>query len=387
MLGLALLAISCASDGTGPSSTGSTAVTLDTLPPERRLAYLREAEAWAPIDTGSLDLHHGPDGSLWPAGATIECDFVLPEEEPSGYTAKFFCGASNGKTYKIKYGRENREVYGEVIGSRLLWALGFRSDRFSPVVVKCRGCPEDPWDYMKGLSPWDPAELPERRDVLSFEPAIIESYYGTLMESEPEEGVAWGDLLTETSRDPARAREQRVHREALALLMGFLQHADSKPSQQTLSCAPGAVRRDARGGESCAKAGLYVGDVGAILGDGWKYKRISTSKIDFARWKDTPIWEDAAQCIVQVNERPNASLHPLPVSEAARSFLAGRLSLLSREQVHAMFSTARVELLAEEIEEPPGTHRTVTVDDWVQVFFDKTAEIIDHTCPSAVAAG
>ncbi|MHC4769657.1 MAG: hypothetical protein ACYTEI_13235, partial [Planctomycetota bacterium] len=249
-LALALLtavgcAAGCVSDATGPPAEGATEVArLRSLAPADRLAYLREAVVWSPIDTAALDLRRGPEGGRWPPGAVLECDFFLPPETPSGYTPKFLCRTSDGETYKIKYGRENREVYGEVIGSRLLWALGFRSDRIDPITVRCRGCPEDPWDFMKGMF-WEGSELPSRDQVRQFEPAVIESYRGTLMESESEQGVTWDELLGETSRDAARAREQRVHREALALLMGFLQHADSKPSQQTLSCAPEGVRRAA----------------------------------------------------------------------------------------------------------------------------------------------
>lgn len=368
------LAAGCASAPPADESPG--VVRLQSLPAEQRLAYLREASVWAPIDTASLDLRRGPAGGRFAPGTTLGCDFVMPEGKPAGYTPKFLCRTPDGKTWKIKYGRDNREVYGEVIGSRLLWALGFFSDRIDPVSVECRGCPEDPFDFMKGSHFWEDGELPPKSEVRSFEPAIIESYHGTLMESAPEQGVDWDELLGETSADAARAREQRVHREALSLLAAFLQHADSKPSQQTLSCAARGVRRSASGTETCDAPQIYLGDIGAILGDGWKYKRASTTKIDYALWKQTAVWEDADACVATVHGRPNASLHDVAVSEPARRFLVERLSLLSRDQLREIFAVARVELLGE-----------ATADEWADLFLERARQISDARCPETAGAG
>ena len=44
---------------------------------------------------------------------------------------------------KVKFGGANGEVYGEVLATRLLWALGFGADRMYPVNVVCRGCPDE----------------------------------------------------------------------------------------------------------------------------------------------------------------------------------------------------------------------------------------------------
>ena len=44
---------------------------------------------------------------------------------------------------KVKFGGGNGEVFGEVLATRLLWALGFSADRMYPVNVICRGCPAE----------------------------------------------------------------------------------------------------------------------------------------------------------------------------------------------------------------------------------------------------
>jgi hypothetical protein len=125
---------------------------------------------------------------------------------------------------------------------------------------------------------------------------------------------------------------------------------------------------------------MYIGDIGAILGDGWKYKRLSTTKVDYPRWKATEVWLEPDDCVAVVHGRPNASLGDVTVSEPARAFLAERLGQLSHAQLRDVFDLARVDLLATPLETPGGTH-SVTADDWATLFIEKAAGIIDHRCP------
>ena len=197
-----------------------------------RLTYLREAEVWEEIDTASLDLGRGPGGLPYSAGATLDCSFVLPEHPIGGKTPKFLCRDDSGTVYKVKYGRANRELYGEIIGTRLLWALGFKTDQVERVAVRCAGCPEEPWRFM---NPGFLARRPALNEgVHTFDSAIIESYFGVRMQARVEQGVDWKELLSKLSSDAERARLQDVHRQALTLLASFLQHADSKAENQTL---------------------------------------------------------------------------------------------------------------------------------------------------------
>ena len=108
-----------------------------------RTAALREAEAWHPVDTAALDPRVGPEGAIEPAAA-IDCTFVVPHTAPGGNTPKFLCRDADGQIFKVKYGPDNMEVHSEIFGSRLLWMLGFYSDRIDPVRVRCRGCAGSP---------------------------------------------------------------------------------------------------------------------------------------------------------------------------------------------------------------------------------------------------
>ena len=69
----------------------------------------------------------------------VDCNYV--ERDMGGNTPKFACRLANGDEVKVKYGRDNGEVYAEVAASRLLWALGFSADAMYPVRVRCHGCP------------------------------------------------------------------------------------------------------------------------------------------------------------------------------------------------------------------------------------------------------
>src|SRR2546428_7407070 len=147
---------------------------------------------------------------------------------------------------KVKYGRDNGEVYGEVAATRLLWALGFGADRMYPVRVVCRGCPPDP-----KRNPRD------RRDEMVFDPAAIErKMSGKALETRPDSGWAWPEL---DLIDEAAGGAPRAQRDALKLLAVFMQHTDSKPAQQRLMCVSEHAPAE---GEPCPQPFMMLNDLG-----------------------------------------------------------------------------------------------------------------------------
>jgi hypothetical protein len=334
---------------------------------------LRNAEAWRPIDTATLDLRRGPPGSRDPA-LPLDCSFVVPQSRPGGHTPKFPCRDAEGRVHKVKYGPDNMEVHGEIFGSRLLWALGFHTDRVDPVRVRCRGCPEDPWDFLQGVDAANPRPGPPTSQVRSFAPAAVETYYGTRIQAHEGQGVPWPALLALRSHDPERARVQGIQREALTLLAAFLGHGDSKAENQTLACAPGSGEPTA-----CQRPVVYIGDLGAILGRGF---RVRTSKVDIEDWGSVDVWREPATCLARFDTHPVGTLFDTRISEPARAFLAQRLSALSTDQIRTLFEVAGLDGLGGEVEDPEdGTARPPRLDDWVAVFEAKRRQITHHTCP------
>jgi len=337
-----------------------------------RRSALRKASVWRPVDTARLDVRRGPEGSRVPE-APLECSFVLPSSPMGGNTPKFPCRGASGEILKVKYGSGNMEVQGEIFGSRLLWLLGFYTDRIDPVRVRCRGCPEDPWDFLQGFDIADPRPAPPTGSTREFHPAIVETYFGERIQARPGQGLPWNEILEELSEDDERAGVQRIHREALTLLAAFLAHGDSKPGNQTLACAPGGGT-PAR----CTRPVVYIGDLGAILGRGW---RVVTSKADIEGWSGIPIWRDPATCLARFNTHPAGTLFDTPISEPARAFLAKRLSALSDAQIRDLFVVAGLDGVGGELEGQDGEAHPPSADDWAAVFRDRRRQITDHTCP------
>src|SRR5262245_31401187 len=148
-----------------------------------------------------MDIRKGPagKGSL-PPNATVTCDYA--PKKRSGTSRKFDCAIDAHDVVKVRYGAENGEVEGSVLGSRLLWALGFAADRVYPVRVVCRGCPPDPW---KEQEPADGEQL--------FDPAAIErkplGHEMHVKDDDDDAGWSWKELaLVEEARGGATVAQR-----------------------------------------------------------------------------------------------------------------------------------------------------------------------------------
>lgn len=119
----------------------------------------------------------------------LDCEYINPwiADKPGGKTPKFSCTISyqteNGKIktkkIKVKYDSEknqniNTGVYGEPIATRLLWALGYPADTVIPVQIRCKGCPNEPWQHISSY--WS---LLEKDASLKEVPAGSETFLKT----------------------------------------------------------------------------------------------------------------------------------------------------------------------------------------------------------------
>jgi hypothetical protein len=145
----------------------------------------------------------------------------------------------------------------------------------------------------------------------------------------------------------------------------FVQHSDSKPEQQELVCAPGRVKRDRAGNETCASPWLVVKDLGVTFG---KATALNNSAMDLHDWSGAHIWREGTPCVGDLSRSLTGSLENPRIGEAGRKFLAGRLLLLSDQQIRDLFTAAR------------AARRDDTVDDWVRVFKRKRDEIVNARC-------
>jgi hypothetical protein len=345
---------------------------------DEREQALRRAQVWiapeVPMARAELS-RNDADTRSFDERAVVRCRFK--PDAVSGSTPKFDCALDDGRVVKVKYGRENPEVYSEVIASRLLSALGFPTDRMFVVErVSCRGCPPDPFPGLQCLNDGGTEEtcFPGRTDqqVEEFDHAVIElPLKGRRIETRKERGWRWDEL---SKIDPQAGGAPRAHVDALRLMAVFLSHWDNKSKNQRLLCrAEGGP--DAREASlSCRQPVAMIQDLGGTFGP---------FKLDADGWSNAPVWTDVSSCRVSMRALPygGSTFPDTVISEEGRAFLAERLGRLTDAQVRALFTDARVDRY------PGPDGRRQTVDAWVQAFRNKVQAIVDHhPCPAVPAA-
>ena len=338
---------------------------------------LRRAHVWeepaTPIEDAKLD--RNPDGNgSFAVDEVVKCTF-----KPggiSGSTPKFECELAGGEHVKIKYGRNNAEVYTEVAATRLLAALGFPTDRMYVVKrVRCFGCPADPFPQLEcanNLSDGAPIEncFPalDFTRYQDFDDAVIERpLKGRRIEMKNERGWTWEELKFV---DPVAGGATRAEIDAFRLLAVFLAHWDNKAKNQRLLCQGEKQSKDDTAEPAdCDRPLAMVQDLGATFGP---------NKLDLARWSRTRIWADAPSCKVSMHRLPygGSTFPDAYISEEGRLFLASRLGRLSTGQIRALFDGARVARF------PHRRASARNVDNWVRAFQAKVRAIVDRApCP------
>jgi hypothetical protein len=344
---------------TGACATFSHAPARQALKSDSRRGVIARATLWRPTVIPAMDLKSGPAvrGSF-PFRAVVECRYL--EKKLDGDSPKFACVIGKDDEVKVKFGGNNGEVFGEVLATRLLWALGFGADRMYPVNVICRGCPAT----LGGI------ERPGNES--RFDPAVIErKMEGTEWPRDGRPGWSWEEL---DRIDPESGGAPRSQRDALKLLAVFLQHTDSKPEQQRILCMGSASERR----DTCSRPFLMLNDVGLTFGRANRANSNDTGSVNLIAWRRTPVWRHDATCEGNLPRSLTGTLNNPIISEDGRSFLAKLLVQLSDRQLHDLFEVARVELRLRE----PGTVSSgfASVDDWVSAFKEKRTQIVERKC-------
>jgi hypothetical protein len=324
-----------------------------------RAQLIAAAQIWSPTDIRSVDMKTGPRvKGAFPFRATVPCDYVNKALE--GNSPKFACDVGGGDEVKVKVGGANGEVYGEVLATRLLWALGFGADAMFPVNVICRGCP----DELGGIA--------RAGRESRFEPAIIErKMAGTEWPRDGRGGWSWREF---DEIAPASGGAPRAQRDALKLLAVLLQHSDSKVQQQRILCLGGAPR--STGG--CERPFLMINDLGLTFGRASRSNANDASSVNLDAWRATPVWKDEGACVGNLPKSFTGTLDNPSISEEGRRFLAGLLSQLTDGQIRDLFETARIDLRLRDPHDVSSGF--ATVDEWVAAFNQKRREIVSRRC-------
>jgi len=291
---------------------------------------VRRVRVWWPVEPSSLlDLSKNPidrGGQL--SQPIVSCRFLA--EPPRATTPKFSCSLPDGEVVKVKYG-SNREVYGEVAGTRLLAALGFGADEMFVVPrVRCYGCPRFPFETMwvldhVGARKVVSDHLPDSR-YTDFEWAAVERRFpGKEIEVGHTEGWAWYEL----DRVDQKAGASRDELDALRLAAVMLAHWDNKAANQRLVCV---APLEASG--RCPQPVAIIHDLGATFGP---------HKVDFGHWAAAPVWADASRCRVSMRHLPyeGGTFPDVEISEGGRALLVRQLEALDEHKIRAIFRGAR----------------------------------------------
>ena len=335
---------------------------LEHVKPTVRLDAIHRAQVWEATDVASMDLRTGPKGhGAFTPEETVRCKY-LPRVM-SGNSPKFTCVIPPDDEMKVKFGRENGEVYAEVATTRLFWALGFPADHMYPVRVLCEGCPagkETTRDDASGAILFDAASI-ERK------------LKGETIETKPDSGWAWPEL---DLVDEAAGGAPRAQRDALKLLAVFVQHTDNKPAQQRLLCLDEKEGHGSDEKVGCAHPIMMVNDLGQTFGRSNLFNRDHVGSVNLEKWSSTRVWKDDKLCIGDLPPAQTGTLENPHISEAGRKLLSGLLMQLTDAQLRALFEVARFAQRAER------DHPASSVDDWIAAFKKKRGEIASRTCPS-----
>jgi len=376
------------------TATAGDSPILPQVTSEERIEYIRRARVWEPTDVFSKNLYNGPESKLdFVVDQEITCDFV--PKPLGGWTEKFLCRRDDGTIFKVKYeeGDRFKEVYGEVLGTRLFWALGFYSDRMLPVRVTCRECPRHPWKYVdarKNKRSLDEEgrirPLPPEAEIgtYTFDPAAIEEKLDVEpIEERKDQGWRWKSL---TLVDANLGGSTKAEIDALKLLNAFVQNADNKSKQNTLACPSSELMENNAGNVTCRRPILYVDDLGSVFGKGGfitGYK----GRVDYDGWASRSVWRNRESCKARLASIGwifrRSTLRDPVIGEAGRALLANQLEQLSDDQIADLFRAARIDRLRQTISDGSSGHREVTLEDWVGLFKKKRDEITKHPgCPT-----
>jgi hypothetical protein len=310
---------------------------------EQRLAILNRARVRvAPSPPG--ELRRGPSGpGAFAPGATVACDYV--GRPRTGRSPKFTCALSADDSVKVKYGRENGEIYAEVAATRLLSRLGFAADRMYPVIVECRGCP-------KGLGGRPAGD----GRTFVFDEAVIERpFHGREIDLAGRRGWDWAEIdIPKASAGGAT----RAERDALKLLAVMLQHTDSKSEQQRLICPDPA----------CEHPVAMINDLGLTFGRASLYNGAAPSSVNLEEWRKAGVWADRPGCVGNIRRSYTGTLDYPRIGEEGRRLLASLLDGLDDAELAALFEAAHFD------------RRSGTIAGWVEAFKAKRAAIDARRC-------
>ena len=369
--------------------------------PKDRVAAIHSASLFTPKAVADANILQGPEQDpkqfQFHPNDKMFCDFDKPGSQMGGKTPKFSCKitkveGADGKVQalteqmdeepvKVKFGANDKEIYAEVVSTRLMWALGFYADAWFPVRVECNNCPADPesGSGSKATRSYDAA-------------TVVRKYPGHKMyeEGKSDQGWSWKELDVDNGRPSAE-------KDGLKLMAAFIQHSDNKPPQQRLICSGIKVDQNTHPfTTTCRESKMIVQDVGASFGGGGMFTSNDSAKMNLNEWSGKNLWKktgkpgmseaDCPVCQARLSKSLTATdgLGDPTVSEEGRRFLAGLMCQLTDAQIGDLFKAGRVASMPEYHNSDgsfkQGLDEATIERQWVEAFKAKREELASGRC-------
>jgi hypothetical protein len=362
---LCLLCAPAAAQAQMASPSELPALRLMPIDKAERERLIRKSQVWRPVETATLDLYRGPkDPSSIPldevsvSGKPLDCEYIPwgPQnvKHTDSKTPKFSCRLSNGEKIKVKYDINNREVFSEIIGTRLAWATGFLADAVYAVSLNCKNCPRDPWAAKDG----------ETGSGQRYQLAAVEREVpGKSIKVGDESGF---DFKEVDKISESQGGAPRAHVDALKLLATLVYYNDAKPENQRIVCPLEAITPEG----NCSQPYMMIDDMGATFLGGGGFFGGSGKKASLKGWSKRALFKDRA-CTGNVPGDSNSTLRSPKISEAGRAFLAQQLAELRKNKLADIFRAAHVEQVPGEGNSPEA---------WAAALEEKISEVVNTRC-------
>src|SRR5262245_2286133 len=195
---------------------------------------------------------------------------------------------------KIKYlsppspNQDNRynEVFTEVAANRIMWLLGFPSDRVYPVgLVNCIGCGPDPFRHHLATNK---ASLKDPPDVFRVASASRGSPFKRI-DSEGDATWSWS-LANRFYADGEWTHQQKVDYDAYRLALGLFHFFSGPDKQNRLVCADWQAGAPSHS-NVCAHPLIFVHDLGSTFGSGKGMNVLSPNpRGRFSAWRGQTVF-------------------------------------------------------------------------------------------------
>lgn len=280
---------------------------------------------------------------------------------------------------KIKYlsppspNQDNRfnEVFTEVAANRIMWLLGFPSDRVYPVgAVSCIGCDRDPFRSHQGTNK---ASLSDPPVVFRIASASRGTPFGRI-DADGDATWSWSQV-NRFYADGEWTHEQKVEYDAYRLALGLFHFFDGPDKQNRIVCADWEANSPSHS-HVCERPLIFVHDLGSTFGSEKGMNILSANpRGRFSAWKGQTVFRNVQSCELSVPLGGDRR-----VLKEAQDLMIQRLAVLDPATVNAIFRVARFQMMdREQLQRlrqagSPNVERAA-LDEWTRAFLDRVQEI------------